>query len=99
MFVHTARFVAKEGMVSDVIRIARKCADETRKEPGCISYELLASVEREREFVFLEIWEDESALKAHHHAEHVKRYMEEKVKYVEGPSDLLLFDATRMDLT
>lgn len=44
----------------------------TRQEVGCVSYELLESLEDPAKFTFVEEWTSEEALRAHLGTEHVQ---------------------------
>ncbi|MCZ8186043.1 MAG: putative quinol monooxygenase [Beijerinckiaceae bacterium] len=47
------------------IAAARTCIEETRKEPGCLSYDMHESVTEPGRFVFVEQWQDRAALERH----------------------------------
>lgn len=49
----------------------RAMAHETRKEAGCILYELQQSNDDPREFVMLEYWRDAAAVDAHDASAHM----------------------------
>jgi quinol monooxygenase YgiN len=63
----------KEGEENTLIKAARPCVAATRKEKGCISYELNQDLENPRHFVFYEKWRDVDSLAAHLKTEHVKK--------------------------
>jgi len=55
----------KPGTQEDCIAAAKACIAETQKEPGCISYDLHASMTEPGKLVFVERWESRAHLDAH----------------------------------
>ncbi len=55
----------------------RKMADETRKEKGCIYYDLHQDAKDSLAYVLLENWATQEDLDAHGQTEHMKVYREE----------------------
>lgn len=53
---------------------AKDCIAETRKEPGCIAYDLHGSVSDPDTFVFVERWESHDHLAAHRLTLHLKAW-------------------------
>lgn len=60
-----ARFTAKPEAVSEVARILSGLIGPSRKEPGCLRYELLQNQAGAAEFLFVEEWADDAALDTH----------------------------------
>ena len=46
---------------------------ETKKEPGCVEYNLFVDEDDERHFIFIEEWANHQALDAHRASEHFIR--------------------------
>jgi quinol monooxygenase YgiN len=61
----TARITTAPGAAAELLPAARRMVEATRQEDGCLSYELLQSVESEDSYVMLESWRDRAALDAH----------------------------------
>lgn len=55
---------------ADFLENARDVISATRREPGCISYDLTSSITEPNEFVFVERWESREALSGHFEAAH-----------------------------
>ncbi|MDD9908414.1 MAG: putative quinol monooxygenase [Ahrensia sp.] len=55
----------KPGTFDQVMALATPCIEATRKEDGCLSYDLHRSVNDENTLVFVERWRDMDAIKAH----------------------------------
>ncbi|WP_434362313.1 antibiotic biosynthesis monooxygenase [Parasalinivibrio latis] len=49
----------------------------TRKEPGCIQYDLHKDVEKPGKYIMYEIWESQKAIEQHIASEHVKTFLDE----------------------
>ncbi len=60
-----ARAKAKTDQVARVRDILTALVDETRREPGCLSYELLQNHADPTDFVFVERWVSATAERAH----------------------------------
>jgi quinol monooxygenase YgiN len=69
-----ATFYAEIGKEDEMERVLREMLEPTRREAGCIRYDLLRSLKGENyvELVFVEEWESEAALDAHGQSEHLK---------------------------
>jgi quinol monooxygenase YgiN len=66
-----ATLALKPGSKSRLLEPARACIAETRKEKGCISYDLLASITDDDTMVFVERWETREDLTAHSKQPHI----------------------------
>jgi quinol monooxygenase YgiN len=69
-----ATFNPKENQKKEVEQILRDMVGPTRKEPGCLRYELYGTAGTERQFVLIEAYADQVALEAHRATEHYKSY-------------------------
>ena len=70
-----ARLTIKKEAVENFVQFAQKIVEETRKEAGCISYELYKNTfGKEAEFVFYEEYKDQAALDFHNKSEHLKQF-------------------------
>ncbi|MEE8625621.1 MAG: putative quinol monooxygenase [Acidiferrobacterales bacterium] len=67
-----ARLVARAGKEDALRSVLMGLIAPTRKESGCITYELLHNKENSGEFTFVEEWQDEAALKAHFATDHLQ---------------------------
>lgn len=66
-----ARAHAKLDHVAQVREILTALVDATRREPGCLSYELLQNHADKTEFVFVEQWANTAAEQAHFMTPHL----------------------------
>jgi quinol monooxygenase YgiN len=69
-----AIFYAEIGKEDEMESVLRDLIEPTRRETGCIRYDLLRSLKGAQyvEFVFVEEWVSEEALDAHGQSEHLK---------------------------
>jgi quinol monooxygenase YgiN len=66
-----ATFQAKPGKENELRAALIGLLAPTRKEAGCLSYDLHASPEDPAKFLFHENWADKAALDAHMQAPHI----------------------------
>jgi quinol monooxygenase YgiN len=67
-----ARIVARPDHVNEVRALLQSLQEPTRRETGCISYELLQNKNDPTDFTFVEEWEREADLDAHLASDHIK---------------------------
>ncbi|URZ17802.1 putative quinol monooxygenase [Clostridium felsineum] len=65
-----AKFVINEDKVNEFKEYAAKLAAETRKEDGCISYQLLQNNDNSEMLIFIEEWKDQDAINKHNNSKH-----------------------------
>lgn len=68
-----ATFLFHPENVDRATALCKELIDETRKEQGCVQYELAQSGETPAEFVILETWETQAALDVHSASAHFTR--------------------------
>jgi quinol monooxygenase YgiN len=66
------RLTAKPEKVEELKSILMGLVAPTRKEPGCISYEVFQNNADPCDFSFVEEWQDEAAINAHWTTPHVQ---------------------------
>jgi len=65
-----AQFFIRNGEVEKALTLGKELVLKTRKENGCISYELCQSLKNNTHIAFIEEWEDQVVLDAHFQAPH-----------------------------
>lgn len=70
------KFTVKEEKLEFVKAELIKVLDTTRKEDGCIRYDLHQDIENPNILMFYEIWETVAAWKAHDEMEHIVKLKE-----------------------
>lgn len=66
----------KPGSLPTIMEAVAPCIEATRKETGCISYDLVQSLTDENTLMFVERWTDKAALDAHFHEPHLIAWRE-----------------------
>ncbi len=79
-----ARFRALEGQDEALKQALLKMVPPTRREPGCIQYDLLQSPEDPRDLCFLERWESDRALQQHIQGEGLQRMLGDARAFIDG---------------
>ena len=86
-------------MRSDILELSRPCVEATRKEKGCIRYELFVSSEDDVTLQFVEEWVDLDSLRAHMKSSHLADFKERRKDKVNMEGAVLkLFDAKETSL-
>jgi quinol monooxygenase YgiN len=65
-----AQFFIKSENIENALTLAKELVLETRKEKGCISYELFRNKEQNTHIAFIEEWESQSAVDEHFKTPH-----------------------------
>lgn len=69
-----AHLKAHAGKGDEVVALAAPLIESTRKEAGCISYELYRKAAEPDTLVFVESWRDRAAVDAHFSEPHLKSF-------------------------
>lgn len=70
MIIIVAKSVVKEGKVQEFKNLAKELVKESRKEPGCISYDLNQDLNNKNILTFIEVWESKEAIELHNNSDH-----------------------------
>jgi len=74
MLLVTAKITAKPGQRDKIIENSNDLVETTRKEPGCMNYDLYSSTEDENILMVLEKWENKEALDTHTETDHFQAF-------------------------
>jgi quinol monooxygenase YgiN len=74
MLVLAVTWQAKPGHEAEVAELFRKLTVESRKEPGCLMYQVHRHKENPARFFIYEQYKDDAALEAHRHTPHFLEY-------------------------
>ena len=74
MVTVVAEMVAKPGREAELTEELLRMVEATRKEDGCVQYDLHVSAEHTGNFVFYENWTTQEALDRHAASEHLKAF-------------------------
>jgi quinol monooxygenase YgiN len=86
-----ARAAVKSDKVEDYIKLASQLAAETRKETGCISYELCQDIKNSTILTFIEEWESQEALDKHMKSKHFVEIVPKMGQLREGDSEVNIY--------
>ena len=78
-----AKFVVKEDKVDEFKECCKSFIFETRKEEGCISYELFQDKNDKKVLIFVEEWKNEEAVVNHNNTAHIKNVLPTLISLVE----------------
>lgn len=82
MIYLVARIHIKPGALEAFAAIAQPCIEATRREPGCVHYDLHASITDPETVVFVEQWESREALDAHFRTPHLAAFRKASREHV-----------------
>ncbi|MHC5310981.1 putative quinol monooxygenase [Myroides sp. LJL116] len=71
----TAVIKAKTPFRQEVQSVLANMVQETRKEKGCIQYDLHQEINDPNTFIFYEIWADQKALDSHNEQSYIKEFV------------------------
>lgn len=66
-----AKFTVKEEKIEEFKNYSKELVAETRKEKGCISYQLFQDVNDGKVLTFIEEWENQAAIDNHNNSRHI----------------------------
>lgn len=91
------RFFPKPGHEQQVESLLRGMVQNTRREPGCLRYDLSKTQRDERDvFVLFEKYRDQAALEAHRETPHYKDYRRDIMDHLSEPIEVSLL--TNLDV-
>jgi len=77
MITIIAKCLLKDGLKEKFKKTAIELIESSRKEDGCISYNLYEDLNNENILIFIEEWKDKEAINSHNNSEHFKRIVTE----------------------
>jgi quinol monooxygenase YgiN len=83
-----ARIKALPDKVDEARAILLELIEPTRKEPGCITYELLQNKSDSTDFTFVEEWKNENAFDSHAASNHIKEVTIKLRDVIKGTPDI-----------
>ena len=83
-----ARIKARSDKVSEVLELLSGLIEPTRKESGCVTYQLLQNREDSTDFTFVEEWQSDSAFDAHLSSAHIIEALPKLVPITAEPPDI-----------
>ncbi|MBN9697979.1 MAG: antibiotic biosynthesis monooxygenase [Zoogloea sp.] len=86
-----ARLVARPDSIEALRPLLLGMLEPTRKEAGCISYELVNNTADPAEFVFVEEWASQEAINAHMETPHLKGLVVASAPLLAAPLDVRFY--------
>ncbi|WP_260928334.1 putative quinol monooxygenase [Novosphingobium sp. 9] len=83
---------AKPGTATAVEAVIRPCIGETRKEPGCLLYNVHRDQDFPDRFVFIERWTDTGALDVHKTTPHFLAMVDGLEPHLDAPLSILVLN-------
>ena len=87
-----ARIPAKPDKVAELKSVLLALPGPTRKEAGCIAYQLLQNAKDPTDFTFVEEWESPEALDEHLKTEHIARALARFPDLLDGEADIRIYN-------
>ena len=88
MIVVVGRVTTDAERRARLLEIGQAVAAASRHEPGCITYRIYEDTEVENDFVFVEEWADDAALKQHFATDHIAEFMGAIPEAITAPPDV-----------
>jgi quinol monooxygenase YgiN len=88
MIVTVGRVTTDAQRREELVRAGQAVARASRAEHGCMDYRIYQDTENPDEFVFVEEWDSDDALKRHFATEHVAEFMRAIPATLAAPPDV-----------
>jgi len=91
MITIVAKSIIKPGRKEDFKILTEKLIKESRKEIGCISYNLYEDINHPNILTFIEEWKNEEAIKLHNVSKHYTGIVPKLSELREGKTEINLY--------
>jgi|SRR5579864_6579375 len=96
--VHVIAVVTvKPEMKAELVAAARDCIAATRREQGCIAYDLFASTTDPDRLVFVEEWKSDDDLQRHMKNDHVRTFVRIAVTCFAAPVQVQIITPEKIE--
>src|ERR1700752_1223572 len=92
-----AKVIANPDSVDQVCSILSDLVEPTRKESGCISYELLQNRTDPTDFTFVAKWETDAAIDDHLTTKHIKDALAKLPGLISGEPDIRRYTVVKVN--
>ncbi len=86
-----ARFTARPDSIDALRTLLLGMLEPTRKEAGCVSYELLNNSADPTDFTFVEEWASQAAIDAHMKTPHLQAVVADSAPLLASPLDVRFY--------
>ncbi len=90
-----ARGLARKGGEAETLAAVEALVEPTRKEAGCVRYEVLAGLDDPREVAVVEEWASAEALQAHLASPHVQAFFARAASLFDGAPSIVRYRLAR----
>lgn len=80
--IYTAEFIAKPGMIDELISVLSALIEPTRQEDGCLRYELNQDVEHPDRVLFIEKFRNKAAFDVHMNSSYVRHFADNQLPHL-----------------
>ncbi|MDR5586427.1 MULTISPECIES: putative quinol monooxygenase [Clostridium] len=87
-----ARNFAKEDKINEIIELCKELVEITRKEEGCIKYEMYQDEQDAKILTMIEEWENKHSLDKHLRSEHFTRIVLMMGKLMSKETDMNVYN-------
>ncbi len=92
MVVLAVTWMARVGHEPEVVALFSKLTEESRKEPGCVMYQVHRHKTDPRKFFIYEQYKDDAALEAHRNTPHFLQFARKELSKIAERVDGQLYD-------
>ncbi|WP_187170582.1 putative quinol monooxygenase [Salidesulfovibrio onnuriiensis] len=85
-------FTARKGREAQARERLTWLMECSRKDPGCIRYDMHVSPDDPGRFMLFELWESQELLDAHGKSDHLEQFGRELPEYLVGAPEVTLWD-------
>ena len=78
-----ALFQFKENDLMDALELLKKLVFETRREEGCLQYDLIEDIQNKGTFFIVELWESEEHHHQHNGSDHLMNFRNQSASMLE----------------
>ncbi len=74
-------FIAKKDCIEEFKSLLKSTIEDTKKEEGCLMYDVFQTKNNLVEFIVIDSWEDEELLNKHYESEHYLHFINNFKQY------------------
>ena len=93
-----AKNTVKKEQVENFKMLVKELIIKSKKEKGCIAYDLYEDISNPSILTFIEIWENEKAIELHNQSNHFKQIVPKLGELVTGKKDVKLYKKVPINL-
>lgn len=83
-----ALFKFKENCLMDAVELFQNLVRETRKEEGCLQYDLIEDKDNKGTFLMIELWENTEHWNRHNGQDHLLNFRQDVSKMLESSTQV-----------